>query len=174
MKRLPFRNQQKALVEAPPSKEGRHAKQERPRRAPHEKKGVPLENPVEQVERYQPDQANPRIPDHWRYSGVIFPNMDGTSPIAGITVLGSLFVGALKAVAPILVFFLVIAALANAHADGSHEDHHHYVCVRHVHLGAGCGYRVSAVSPSSSRFRALRLPRRRLLRALPRFLRRCS
>ena len=51
--------------------------------------------------------------------GVIFPNMDGTSPIAGITILGSLFVGALKAVAPILVFFLVIAALANAHADGS-------------------------------------------------------
>ena len=51
--------------------------------------------------------------------GVIFPNMDGASPIAGITILGSLFVGALKAVAPILVFFLVIAALANAHADGS-------------------------------------------------------
>ena len=44
--------------------------------------------------------------------GVIFPNMDGTSPIAGIAILGSLFVGALKAVAPILVFFLVIAALA--------------------------------------------------------------
>ena len=38
--------------------------------------------------------------------GVIFPNMDGTSPIAGITIIGSLFVGALKAVAPILVFFL--------------------------------------------------------------------
>ena len=51
--------------------------------------------------------------------GAILPNMDGTSPIAGITILGSLFVGALKAVAPILVFFLVIAALANAHADGS-------------------------------------------------------
>lgn len=51
--------------------------------------------------------------------GVIFPNMDGTSNIAGIAILGSLFVGALKAVAPILVFFLVIAALANAHADGS-------------------------------------------------------
>lgn len=51
--------------------------------------------------------------------GVIFPNMDGASPIAWISILGSLFVGALKAVAPILVFFLVIAALANAKADGS-------------------------------------------------------
>lgn len=36
-----------------------------------------------------------------------------------LTLLGSLFVGALKAVAPILVFFLVISALANAHGDGS-------------------------------------------------------
>lgn len=36
-----------------------------------------------------------------------------------ITLLGSLFVSALKAVAPILVFFLVISALANAKAAGS-------------------------------------------------------
>lgn len=36
-----------------------------------------------------------------------------------VTLLGSLFVSALKAVAPVLVFFLVISALANAHSDGS-------------------------------------------------------
>ena len=36
-----------------------------------------------------------------------------------ITLLGSLFTGALKAVAPILVFFLVISALANAQAAGN-------------------------------------------------------
>lgn len=36
-----------------------------------------------------------------------------------VTLLGSLFVSALKAVAPILVFFLVISALANAKAAGS-------------------------------------------------------
>ena len=36
-----------------------------------------------------------------------------------VALLGSLFVSALKAVAPILVFFLVISALANAHAAGS-------------------------------------------------------
>lgn len=34
--------------------------------------------------------------------------------LRGITVLGSIFVGALKAIAPILVFVLVIASLANA------------------------------------------------------------
>ena len=36
-----------------------------------------------------------------------------------IGILGTLFVGALKAVAPILVFFLVISSLANAKTDGS-------------------------------------------------------
>ena len=36
-----------------------------------------------------------------------------------IPLLGSIFVNALKAIAPILVFFLVISALANAKADGS-------------------------------------------------------
>ena len=51
--------------------------------------------------------------------GAGFPNADGASPIAWVAVLGTLFVGALKAVAPILVFFLVIGALANARADGS-------------------------------------------------------
>lgn len=45
--------------------------------------------------------------------GVFFPSIEI------LTLLGSLFVGALKAVAPILVFFLVISALANAHGDGS-------------------------------------------------------
>lgn len=45
--------------------------------------------------------------------GVFFPNVEP------LTLLGSLFVSALKAVAPILVFFLVISALANARSDGS-------------------------------------------------------
>lgn len=45
--------------------------------------------------------------------GVLFPNVEL------LTLLGSLFVSALKAVAPILVFFLVISALANARSDGS-------------------------------------------------------
>ena len=36
-----------------------------------------------------------------------------------ITLLGSLFVGALKAVAPVLVFFLVISALCNAQGAGT-------------------------------------------------------
>ena len=36
-----------------------------------------------------------------------------------IGILGTLFVGALKAVAPVLVFFLVISSLANAKTDGS-------------------------------------------------------
>lgn len=45
--------------------------------------------------------------------GIIAPNL------TWLGIFGQLFVGALKAVAPILVFFLVIAALTNAHADGS-------------------------------------------------------
>lgn len=45
--------------------------------------------------------------------GLVVPNIEI------ITLLGSLFVSALKAVAPILVFFLVISALANAKAAGS-------------------------------------------------------
>ena len=43
--------------------------------------------------------------------GVFFPNVEP------LTLLGSLFVSALKAVAPILVFFLVISALANARSE---------------------------------------------------------
>lgn len=45
--------------------------------------------------------------------GVVAPTLEW------IGIFGTLFVGALKAVAPILVFFLVISALANARADGS-------------------------------------------------------
>ena len=51
----------------------------------------------------------------------VFGNM-GMMPEAVATVvglLGDLFVGALKAVAPILVFFLVMSALANAKTGGS-------------------------------------------------------
>ncbi|MDR0513736.1 MAG: serine/threonine transporter SstT [Coriobacteriaceae bacterium] len=45
--------------------------------------------------------------------GMLAPGLDL------ISLLGSLFVAALKAVAPILVFFLVISALANTRTDGS-------------------------------------------------------
>ena len=50
--------------------------------------------------------------------GLLIPS-DGTIVPAIITLLGSLFVNALKAVAPILVFFLIISALCNAQAPGS-------------------------------------------------------
>ncbi|MEG0619951.1 MAG: cation:dicarboxylase symporter family transporter, partial [Raoultibacter sp.] len=45
--------------------------------------------------------------------GIFFPHLEV------FTLLGTLFVSALKAVAPILVFFLVISALANAKSAGS-------------------------------------------------------
>ena len=45
--------------------------------------------------------------------GIVWPNNEI------IILLGTLFVNALKAVAPVLVFFLVISALANAKTDGS-------------------------------------------------------
>ena len=45
--------------------------------------------------------------------GIAFPNAEA------VGLLGTLFVSALKGVAPILVFFLVISALANARAAGS-------------------------------------------------------
>lgn len=41
-----------------------------------------------------------------------------------IALLGDLFVGALKAVAPVLVFFLVISALANAKSAGLDGNGH--------------------------------------------------
>ena len=50
--------------------------------------------------------------------GLVLPS-DGSLLPAFITLLGSLFVGALKAIAPILVFFLVISALANAKGAGN-------------------------------------------------------
>lgn len=50
--------------------------------------------------------------------GLVIPS-DGNVAASIITLLGSLFVNALKAVAPVLVFFLIISALAGAHAPGS-------------------------------------------------------
>ena len=47
--------------------------------------------------------------------GVAVPNIEV------VELLGTLFVSALKGVAPILVFFLVISALANARAAGCDE-----------------------------------------------------
>ena len=40
--------------------------------------------------------------------------------LSGITIFGDLFVGALKAVAPILVFFLVMSAIAG-HKSGERQ-----------------------------------------------------
>ena len=48
---------------------------------------------------------------------LLIPNVQPWTDI--ITLLGSLFVGALKAVAPVLVFFLVISALCNAQGAGT-------------------------------------------------------
>ena len=50
--------------------------------------------------------------------GLLVPS-DGSFVPAFVTLLGSLFVGALKAIAPVLVFFLVISALANAKGAGN-------------------------------------------------------
>lgn len=50
--------------------------------------------------------------------GLLIPS-DGSLVPAIITLLGTLFVNALKAVAPILVFFLIISALCKAKAPGS-------------------------------------------------------
>lgn len=50
--------------------------------------------------------------------GLLIPS-DGTAVPVVLTLLGTLFVNALKAVAPILVFFLIISALCNAKAPGS-------------------------------------------------------
>ena len=44
--------------------------------------------------------------------GVAFPNA------TGLGILGSLFIGALKAIAPVLVFVLVLASVANAKKGG--------------------------------------------------------
>ena len=48
---------------------------------------------------------------------LLIPNVQPWTDV--ITLLGSLFVGALKAVAPVLVFFLVISALCNAEGAGT-------------------------------------------------------
>ncbi len=50
--------------------------------------------------------------------GLLIPS-DGSIVPSVITLMGTLFVNALKAVAPILVFFLIISALCNAQAPGS-------------------------------------------------------
>ena len=50
--------------------------------------------------------------------GLVLPS-DGSVAPTIITLLGTLFVNALKAVAPILVFFLIISALCNAKAPAS-------------------------------------------------------
>ena len=50
--------------------------------------------------------------------GLLIPS-DGSALPSIITLLGSLFVNALKAVAPILVFFLIMSALCNAKAPKS-------------------------------------------------------
>ncbi len=51
--------------------------------------------------------------------GIVFPNQDGTSVMGWLATLGDLFVSALRSVAPVLVFFLVISSLCNAKGAGS-------------------------------------------------------
>jgi serine/threonine transporter len=50
--------------------------------------------------------------------GLLIPS-DGSFVPAVLTLLGTLFVSALKAIAPLLVFFLVISALANAKGESN-------------------------------------------------------
>ena len=50
--------------------------------------------------------------------GLLIPS-DGSLLPSILTLLGTLFVSALKAIAPLLVFFLVIGALANAKGEGN-------------------------------------------------------
>lgn len=59
----------------------------------------------------------------------------------GIAILGDVFVGALKAIAPLLVFFLVISSLCYAGKShgGSHPYSYYYVYVQYL----PCSYRSS-------------------------------
>ncbi len=66
------------------------------------------------AEQHQSHQAHRGRPRHRRRAGLVAP-----ADIAIVELLGTLFVSALKAVAPVLVFFLVISALANAKTAGS-------------------------------------------------------
>ena len=59
----------------------------------------------------------------------------------GLALLGDLFVGALRAVAPILVFVLVIASIFPGHqfpvllwkkSRRCHQDRYHHVYVQHI------------------------------------------
>ena len=77
--------------------------------------------------------------------GVAVPNIEV------VELLGTLFVSALKGVAPILVFFLVISALANARAAGSNENRRAPVRGEHVRRGARGRWWPASCSPSSSR-----------------------
>lgn len=51
----------------------------------------------------------------------------------GIAILGDVFVSALKAIAPLLVFFLVISSLCNAGKShgGVHQDSYHTLHVQY-------------------------------------------
>ena len=65
------------------------------------------------MEQHKPGKAHYYRPHYW------CPTWCVRTGIEIISLLGTLFVSALKGVAPVLVFFLVISALANARAAGS-------------------------------------------------------
>lgn len=90
-----------------------------------------------------------------------------------IGILGNLFVAALKSVAPILVFFLVISALANAKTDGSMKT----IVVLYIistFVAAAVAVAASTSSRSSSRLPLPKTPKRQPLRASPKFWARLS
>lgn len=74
-------------------------------------------------------------------AGIILALVSTPAAIA-VGLLGSLFVGALKAVAPVLVLMLVMASIAN-HKKGQNQYSPYSVpvCIRDILSGTGCGCR---------------------------------
>lgn len=74
-------------------------------------------------------------------AGIVLALVSTPAAIA-VGLLGSLFVGALKAVAPVLVLMLVIASIAN-HKKGQNQYSPYSVpvCIRDILCGTGCGCR---------------------------------
>lgn len=57
---------------------------------------------------------------------------------SGIAILGSVFVGALKAVAPLLVFFLVISSLCHSWQEPRRRHPYRYCSVYVQYLPGSC------------------------------------
>lgn len=67
---------------------------------------------------------------------LLIPNAAVTAP--GIGILGTLFVGALKAIAPLLVFVLIISALAQSKEKLGKPVRHRHRAVPCLHVPGGC------------------------------------